>query len=340
MSKRVLLVVFLAGALGLVLVGLAYNQGSVLTAVKVDQAPILDGRAEGLWDKAQAINVQVFGGANMGSTTVSLKAVYTGDSIYFLAQWADPTQSLRHAPWQKQADGSWAKLKDPNDKGGDNNLYYEDKMAFIWNIGDSIANFNSTGCFVVCHAGEAGKPYGNKYTSKEGELGDIWHWKAVRTGPVGQIDDQYVDHTRYDKDKAPEAGRHGDPKTGGGYYNNRTDDGRGPKFAMPGNKPAPPYWIIDSEKVAIDDTKYKAGDEVPGIIIAPFAGDRGDISSGAVYADGKWTLEWGRKLSTGSKFDVQFTDLSKSYFFGVAVFDNAQVRHAFNAGALELRFAR
>ncbi|MEW5817547.1 MAG: ethylbenzene dehydrogenase-related protein [Spirochaetota bacterium] len=191
-----------------------------------------------------------------------------------------------------------------------------------------------------CHAGEPGKPYGNKYTVKEGEVGDIWHWKGVRTGPVGQIDDQYLDHTRYDKDKAPEAGRKSDPKTGGGYADNQTDDKKAPRFTLTGNKPAPPYWIMDSEKVVIDDSKYKAGDEVPGIIIAPFTGDRGDIRSGSAYANGKWTLEWGRKLDTGSKFDVQFNELSKSYFFGVAVFDNAQVRHAFNPGALELKFSR
>ncbi len=38
-----------------------------------------------------------------------------------------------------------------------------------------------------------------------------WHWKSVRTGSVGQVDDQYVDGTRYDKDKAPEAGHKSDP---------------------------------------------------------------------------------------------------------------------------------
>ena len=42
-----------------------------------------------------------------------------------------------------------------------------------------------------------------------------------------------------------------------------------------------------------------------------------------------WTLELGRALVTGSEFDVQFDDLSKPYYFGVAVFDNAQVRHAY-----------
>ncbi len=45
--------------------------------------------------------------------------------------------------------------------------------------------------------------------------------------------------------------------------------------ALADNKPAPPYWIVNDQKVAFDDGKYKANDEVPGIIIAPFAGDRG-----------------------------------------------------------------
>ena len=45
-----------------------------------------------------------------------------------------------------------------------------------------------------------------------------------------------------------------------------------------------------------------------------------------------------RKLVTTGEFDVQFKDLKKEYAFGVAVFDNAQVRHAYNTGVLKLRF--
>jgi hypothetical protein len=194
---------------------------------------------------------------------------------------------------------------------------------------------------VACHAGEAGKPYGNKYTANAGELGDIWHWKGVRMGPVGQIDDQYLDNTRYDKDKTPNAGRKSDPKTGaGGYVENVSDDKKGPKFAAKGNKAAPPYWILDQEKEAIDTSKYKAGQEVPGIIISPFAGDRGDISARANWSNGVWTLEISRKLKTGSQYDVQFDDLSKEYAFGVAVFDNAQVRHAFATQPNKLVFQK
>ena len=110
-------------------------------------------------------------------------------------------------------------MRDPNDKGGDENLYYEDKLALIWNVANSIRNFNQLGCMTSCHAGEPGKPYGNKYTMSAGELGDIWHMKSVRTGPVGQVDDQYLDNTRFDKEIAPGAGRKSDPKTGGGYTN-------------------------------------------------------------------------------------------------------------------------
>ncbi len=312
---------------------------NTVVAIKTDAAPQLDGSIEGAWDKAKPVKVQVAGGANGGSTTVELRAMYTTDSVYFVAQWTDPTESSRRSPWQKSDNGTWTKLKDPNDKGGDNNLYYEDKLALLWNVNDSIAGFNEQGCMVSCHPGE-GKPFGNKYTANAGEIGDIWHWKSVRNGPVGQIDDQYLDNTRYDAKASPEAGRKSDPKTGGGYIDNQTEDKTLPKWALPDNKPAPPYWILDNQKQDFDDSKYTAGKEVPSIVVAPFTGDRGDISAKGVWKDGKWTLEWGRKLETGSRYDVQFSSLDKAYAFGIAVFENAQVRHGTSSGVYKLTFAK
>jgi hypothetical protein len=304
-----------------------------VVSMPVEQSPTIDGKVDAVWDTAKELVVPVAGGANAGKATVHLKSVHTTDSIYFLVQWDDPIESLQRSPWQKQADGTWKKLVSP-DSNGDENKYYEDKLAFLWNIDDSIAGFNEAGCLVTCHLGE-GKPFGNKYTNKDGEKGDIWHWKSVRTGPVGQIDDQYLDSTRYDKDKSPEAGRKSDPKTGGGYVNNDNNDKTGPAFTA-ANQPGT-YWIFDSEKQPFTDT-YKAGDEIAGIIVAPFVGDRGDISCKSVYANGAWTLEMGRKRNTGSAFDVQFTDTAKTYYFGVSAFDNAQVRHSWS-GAIALRFA-
>lgn len=331
----------LAVALGLALAASAGNglaqPKNMLVAKKAAGAPTLDGSVDDTWKAAEPLTVKVVGGRNLpgGTTNVSIRAVYTADTVYFLMQYKDETNSVRRSPWQKQADGSWKKLGDPADKGGDNNLYYEDKWAMIWNIGSPA--FEQRGCFSACHTGE-GKPFGNKYTPAAAERLDLWHMKTVRTGPVGQVDDQHVDGTRYDKDKAPEAGRKGDPKTGGGYVNNVSDDKKGPKFALPGNRPAPPYWILDAEKQPFDDSKYKAGDEVPGIIVAPFTGDRGDIAARIVHRDGVRTSVFWRKLATGSEFDVQFTDPKKEYAFGVAVFDNAQVRHAYSPGVLRLKF--
>ncbi len=316
----------------LVLAGL--GSAGTLTSVKVAAAPVIDGTPEALWNQATAMTVNVAGGANAGAHTVTLKSVYTDDSVYFLATWNDPTESLRREPWVKQADGTWKQLKDPDDKGGDNNKVYEDKFAQIWNI--NTPGFDATGCFATCHAGEAGKSYGNKYTANPGEMADIWHAKLVRTNPTGYIDDQFVDSQRYDKDKAPEAGRHSDPGLVP-YYTNINAAKTKPNYTS-ADQPAPPYWIIDAEKQPFADT-YKANDEIAAIIVRPPDGDRADIMSKAVYADAKWTMEYGRKLNTGSQYDVQFSDTKKEYSFGTAVFDNAQVRHSFETGVSKLVFA-
>ena len=326
-----------AMALGALAWPIEAQQKNVLVSKKVATAPARDGTIDDAWKGTAPLNVKAVSGRNLpgGSTEIELRSLYAGDTIYFLMQYKDPTESVKRSPWVKQADGSWKQLKDPNDKGGDNNLYYEDKMAIIWNI--SSPAFEAKGCMAACHTGE-GKPFGNKYLPNLGERADIWHWKGVRTGTVDQIDDQYLDATRYDQDKAPEAGRKSDPKTGGGYVDNVSDDKKGPKWALPGNKPAPPYWIKDAEKETFDDSKYKAGDEVPGIMVAPFTGDRGDIGAKVAWKDGVRTLVFWRKLVTGSGYDVQFGDPKKAYAFGVAVFDNAQVRHAFTPGVLKLVF--
>ncbi|RPI91311.1 MAG: ethylbenzene dehydrogenase [Chloroflexi bacterium] len=315
-----------------------------LVAYPVDAAPTLDGVADDeAWASAGETTISVTGGANNFSTDATLKAVYSGDTVYFLLSYADPSESWFRSPWQKQEDGSWALVTDPNDKGGDNNTAYEDKFSMIWSIEDSIQGFETTGCFVACHAGENSdvKPYGNKYTNAEGELGDIWHWKSVRND--GQIDDQYLDSTRFDAENAREAGRKSDANDGGGYVNNATEDGTLPAFTSPAVDPATgaPGYILDSEKTELDQAALDAlpaGSYIPGIVKSPFAGDRGEISAAWEWADGVWTIEFSRALTTGSETDVQFEDLTGTYYFGLAVFENAQVRHAFQNGSTPFVF--
>ncbi len=313
-----------------------------MTSILVDEAPTLDGVAdEAYWEDAQPVEVLVRRGANSGESTVFIKSVYTEDSVYFLVTWDDPTESYLRAPWEMQEDGTWMQLRDPDDLGGDNNVWYEDKFSFIWPIDPGITEFEEDGCFVACHEGENEdvKPYGNKYTVEEGEMGDIWHWKSVRN--LNQVHDQYLDSTEYSEDTRS-AGRHSDPSEEGGYTNNVAEDGSQPLYMLPGDdfaRDGSPGYILESEAVPFDPSLFEPGDLVPGIYKSEFVGDGGDIAAGWIYEDGMWTLEFGRLLDTGSEFDVQFTDMSSVYWFGVAVFDNAQVRHSYHRNPVAFVFA-
>ena len=317
-----------------------------LVAAKVARAPDPNAlAADPAWAGARPLNVILSGGRNFGGkgeTNATMKAVYAGDTLYMLLQYADPTDSIRRGPYQKQADGSWKKLVDPADKGGDDNVYYEDKWAMIWNVGNSIKGFETQGCMALCHEGQ-GKPYGNKYTPGEGQIGDIWHMKGSRTAPLGFVDDQYVDHTRYDAKASPNAGRKSDPGGTRGEYNGFSlVDGK-PQFMSRDAKPANAggaYYIRRGDEVPFDDSKFKAGDEVASFIINPLEGDRADIRVVNAWKDGMRTSVVSRKLVTGSKFDVQFDNLGGRYAFGLAAFDNAQVRHATSDDPLFLVFSR
>lgn len=324
---------------------------NMLVALRVSAAPSMNsGAADPVWTNARPLAMELTGGAGFGAkpgdkgeTKVTLKAAYTADMLYLLVQYKDPTNSVRRGPYQKQVDGSWKKLKDPADKGGDDNLYYEDKWAMLWPTNEATAKpFDKEGCAMACHEGQT-KPYGNKYTNLPDQVLDMWHMKGQRTGPLGFLDDQYTDNTRHDPKTAPNAGRKGDPGPQGGEYTNvLLVDGK-PQFmgrAVKAANAGGTYYIKRGDEVAFDDSRFKAGDEVASIIINPLSGDRGDVRVANSYGNGMHTSVVSRKLVTGSKFDVQFANLAARYGFGFAAFDNAQVRHATSDDPAYLVFAK
>ncbi len=326
--------------------GPAAAASNTLVVAKVAAAPRLAAlAADPAWAQAKPLKVELTGGANFGGTggtTATLKAVYSGDRIYMLVQYADPTESLRRGPYQKQADGSWKALKSADNQGGDENAYYEDKWAFIWPINNSIKGFEQQGCMVACHLGEA-KPYGNKYTAAPGEIGDMWHMKGSRSGVVGKVDDQYLDHTQYEGGKNPNAGRKSDPGVAAGDYTAIKLVNGKPEFMAKDGKPGNgggAYYVVQGNEVPFNDSSFKPGDEVASYIVNQLVGDRGDIDVVNQWKNGVMTSVLSRKLVTGSPYDVQFSNLDAHYPFGFAVFDNAQVRHAVHFGALRLTFAK
>jgi hypothetical protein len=345
--------VAVAGLAALCALPAANAADMTLTSAKTDAAPAIDGAMDAAWSKAAPLEVLLDqlpyepsnGYPGMRKTTVTLRAMHDADNLYMLIQYADPTQSLERFPWVKQADGSWKQTSN-KDSTGHENTYYEDKLAILWDI--NARGFAKKGCAAACHLakdgmnnGIADTAPGRKYTSKEGQTIDMWHWKSVRVGPVGMFDDQFIDHVA-DPKVNENWGRHGDAKTGGGYSNNKTKDGKMPAF-MPKDGKTGGYWLVKADAVPFVDT-FKEGDVLPGIVISPFEGSRADISAQGVYKDGMWTVELKRALhTTGDKADtqdVQFTDMGKSYPFGVAVFDNSQINHVFHEGVVNLVFGK
>lgn len=332
--------------------------GKVVTAVKTAKAPGIDGVAEDVWGAAQAVKVTLSGAGDLGpggkfkdgSTTVTVKAMYDDKNLYMLYEWEDPTDSQARGPWVKEGD----KLVK---KGYA--THYEDKFGVLWNI--NTKDFNEKGCGVTCHdtgtKNKDGKPVLKHWTNAEGELVDTWHMKITRHNTLfgldkpGIINDQFHDNRKFDPNnpQTNSAGRRSDPDKKE-YEDNRT----GPSNADPGM----PKLVFDGPPVngskyviveGLDKVKpftpemvaaMKEGDTIPGLMVAQLTGDAADVKAKAKWVNGKWTMETQRALTTTSKYDVQFSDLAKGYFFALAAFDNSQIGHAMQDGTLELKFAK
>ncbi|KLO23978.1 MULTISPECIES: ethylbenzene dehydrogenase-related protein [unclassified Marinitoga] len=344
----------------IILVSSVFIYSIDLISVKVEKGPKLDGIIDEVWKKAKPIELDLkvpsyFEGFNNPEVAkineneyfykVTLKSVYDNDYIYFLVQYKDDKMTIKRQPWMFK-DGKWVHgPKHPIIKNGKviEPAMYEDKFAFLWNINDSIKGFNEVGCMVVCHP-----PY--KATNSSEEVGDIWHFKYVRSGTVGQTDDKHLIYSETN-------GRKGDMKTSGGYKNNDQTINRikVPMYWLPGKGER--YWIYTSEirlgeakrivKIKGTDLIDEDGNVVPkdimipGIIVEPFNGGRGDVLTEAKWKNGIWTIEFKRRLVTIGDpigYDIEFDDLSKTYYFAVALFDNAATEHAVHFGAIALKF--
>ena len=321
-----------------------------LVSKKLTGSISVDGTVDAKWNDATSFAIKVDknpykpsnGYPGLKETTVNIKSLYDNEFVYFLIQYKDATKSHDRFPWEKQADGTWKQLMNKDDTGHDN-TYYEDKFAIFWNI--NTRGFEKKGCAIACHMKEDGKvngvldkSAGRKYTNA-GETIDMWHWKSCRSNPVGSFDDQYVNSDKKPEQDKKNWGRHGD--TGSGpYKTNISADKKTPKF-MNKDKSADKFWLTPEEQTPFVDT-FKAGDRIAGILVDKFPPARADISAKGVWKDGVWTIEFKRKLITtepkAEVQDVQFKDLTKDYYFGIAVFDNSQINHVYHDKAYSMVF--
>lgn len=302
---------------------LSHAKAIPLTSVKVKIPPKLDGKEQDdAWKKAKPVEVEAEDGPE-----IYIKSVHTKDKVFFLLTWKDWTESINSDKWVY--DGNKWGIK--QEKRWEDEPPWEadsDRFCFQWPLRDEvlIKKFAKKGCAVLCHKPEKEN---KMFTNGPHEASDIWQWRASTTNPLGYADDGFLDHTNISKkdernaDKRINAAHKWDEPGPGGNINVRNKEGEGPKWMSKASSKK--SFLIKGQEVPLNISRIKKGDAIPGWVLARPNGSRGDIDASAKYDKdkGSWTLELSRKLVTDDPaHDVQFDDLSKSYYFGIAVWEN------------------
>ncbi len=297
----------------------------VLISKKVKSAPADASSSQ--WNEAQEAKIIVVGAGSVEGNIIPLKtkSVHTKDEIFFLFQWYDYNKSMDKNEWKFKG-GKWNKTK-----------ANEDRLGVVWEV-NRVDKFANKGCAILCHNESKNEEEWYYATSSSREKADLWHWKSVRSNPVGYTEDGFVIDN---PSKEPEKGRKRDAgsKTTKAK-NNRTKDKSGPAYMQDPSKPASiPGSLLVAQAVEIKGSStFKEGDEIPAYMLYPvWKGSFADIKTKGVWKDGKWTVMMSRKLKTGYDDDVQF-NTRKKYPFGIAVFDNSGDHSSYNSEPLKLQF--
>ena len=313
--------------LGGMLLGLGELEGAAkqtVTVKRVKKGPTsLD---DAVWQTAKAVRVPFEGKEKFEGkkASVTTKAVYTKDSIYFLFKWDDPTLSVTKGAW-KYADQKWTHIKSN-----------EDRISLLFEI-DRINKFATKGCTVACHVpkGAPNAKDGKFGTSSAAEKGDLWHWKAARSDPAGIADDTWITVISEKK-----GGRKGDAGSGGDKKNITADKSKPMYTLAPGKQLGKHGILLAADAVEITDySVFEAGDVVTYRMPKKGQGSRADIKAVSRYAYGGWTVMLHRKLDTGNDDDVAFNP-RKKYSFAMALFDNSGDEDSYDSEVITLQFKK
>ncbi len=296
----------------------------VLTSKKMKSASSDAGSSQ--WNKAKEAKMMLTGSGKFEGKDIELKtkSVYTKDEIFFRFEWPDPDKSMQKNAW-KFSGSKWNKIK-----------ANEDRLGVVFEI-NRIDKFATKGCAVLCHNESKNEKDWYYAVSSPKEKADLWHWKAVRSNPVGYTEDGYV---TTNPSKEPEKGRKRDAGSGTKAKSNRTKDKSKPAYMQdPSKSGSIPGTLLVSEAVEIKNhANFNEGDEIPGYMLnTKWKDSFADVKTKGVWANGKWTLVMSRKLNTGYDDDIQF-NTRKKYPFSLAVFNNSGGHDSYNAEPLRLQF--
>lgn len=300
----------------------------IVRANYVGTAP--QGLDDPLWKAANAVQLLVEGREPIPAQngTVTARALYTDDSLFFLFKWKDPTQSVTKQSWQYDGE-RWGHLQGN-----------EDRIALLFEI-TRIRQFATRGCAVICHSpADTPRKDWQFATNTEDEKGDLWHWKAARSAPYRYADDAWLTVAGNPTGSYRESGRRKDAGTGGDIKNETTDGTRPLYMQNPAVKPLAAGFLLMQEAVKITDYSiFKAGDIIPYRLPVKPSGSRFDVKAISQYTDGGWIVMLYRKLNTGHEDDIIF-DPRKRYSFALAVFDDSGSEHSKATEPMTLLFSR
>jgi hypothetical protein len=328
--KKVFLILLIAVAVGALMVykvseAQTKPKGDLVLVSKNVKSEPTDANSP-QWEKAKESNFVLVGAGKVEGQILELeaKSVHTKDGIFFRFEWSDDEKSMHKNRWRFTG-GKW------NKKKGD-----EDRLAMVWEI-NRIDKFATKGCAVLCHSESKNNKEWYYSVNSQREKADLWHWKAVRSNPVGYSEDGYV---IANPSKEPEKGRKRDAGSDTKAKSNRTKDKSGPAYMQDSAKlPSIPGSLLVAQAVEIKDSSiFKEGDEIPGYMLYTNWKDSfADLKTKGVWKNGKWTVMMSRKLQTGYDDDVQF-NARKKYPFGLAVFDNEHNEDSYDSDPLKLQF--
>lgn len=316
----------------------------VVTAVQVSDEPKLDGKADdAVWGRAESTTIPVKNGPS-----VTLKAVVSGDKIFFMATWEDKTHDFIHEPFT--FDGvKWGRGRSA------------DLVALFFDIDRSITDFDKKG-FDVMNYGinpKQGIPPGGyiwnfgikgpmnlrRKWSGADQRGDIWLMGSAYTAQFGKGDEAAFgvppSYLSSPKTINPLIGIQWSNPERTGMLTLNMDSWREAIKSSAGepvkdltNKPVLPYLMYANESDNLENTPYpfkeqmveitdygrfKKGDKLPFLIFdsidpGSWGGSRSEIDGTMKWKNGSWTAELGRKLNTGYKEQIVLPEKQPSYF--------------------------
>lgn len=298
------------------------SQPDTLFAARVDAASMeadaqFWGIAPRLEAPTQGAKAALSGSDQNTGPVVTLQAVYDNDYLAVRAEWADTSESVLKNGWL------WDGTRFV--KQGD-----DDKLVLLWPMTNN-AEFAAKGCAVACHQADDDENWWMGSESDKDKY-DVWQWQAARTNPVGQANDEWWGPLTDPANTG--SSRHNDDAPGGGYQPNIAADKRGPAFMHKSN-PAGSFIFAD-DAALLRQSALTAGDVVPGYILAPFTGSRGDVSATGRWVSDRWVVVLRRPLNTANSDDARFIP-GKRLPFGLAVMDSRSgVKHNVAASVLIL----